>query len=200
MCRRTFSTSVDYQKNVPSPTPAFEALKYVLAIIGFEARDVVSFDLPAQFLQTDMHEVLYLKITGALALLLVEYDRDPWGKHLQKEWGKPVIYVLCKKAICSTLNAAILAFRKLTGHLADRGFEMNPYDPCMWNSVMNGTQLSVVFHVYNGLISHIDPTVVTDTLRRLSDVYGKTDPLTIWRGNNMSIWEWLLIFNQMEMP
>ena len=75
-----------------------------------------------------------------------------------------------------TLNAAILAYRKLTGHLADWGFEMNPYDPYVWNY---GTQLTVVFHVDNGLINHIDPTVVTNTLRKLSDVYGKTDPFTI---------------------
>ena len=73
------------KQKVSSPTPAFEALKYVFAIIGLEACDVTSFALSAQFLQTDMDEVLYLKITGALALLLVEYDRDPWGKYLQKE-------------------------------------------------------------------------------------------------------------------
>ena len=69
-----------------------------------------------------MDEVLYLKITGVLTLLRVEYDRDRWGRHFQKEQGKPVIYVLCKKAIYGTLNAAILNYRKLTGHLADWGF------------------------------------------------------------------------------
>ena len=51
------------KQEVSSPTPAFEALKHILAIIGLEARDVASFDLPAQFLQTDMDEILYLKIT-----------------------------------------------------------------------------------------------------------------------------------------
>ena len=56
---------------------------------------------------------------------------------------------------------------------------MSPYDPCVWNSMVNGTQLTVVFHVDDGLISRINPTVVTNTLRKLSDVYGKTDPLTI---------------------
>ena len=79
--RRLWTT----KQEVSLPTPAFEALKYVFAIIGLEACDVTSFALSAQFLQTDMDEVLYLKITGALALLLVEYDRDPWGKYLQKE-------------------------------------------------------------------------------------------------------------------
>ena len=90
--------------------------------------------------------------------------------------------MLLKKAIYGTLNAAILAYRKLTGHLADWGFEMNSYDPCVWNLMVNGTQPTVVFHVDNGLISHVDPTVVTGTLRNLYDVYGKTDPLAIQRG------------------
>ena len=58
------------------PTPAFEALKYILTIIGLEACDVTPFDLPAQFFQTDMDEILYLKITGVLALLFIEYDKD----------------------------------------------------------------------------------------------------------------------------
>ena len=111
------------KQEASSPTPAFEAFKYILAIIGLEACDVVSFNLLAQFLQTDMDEILYPKIIGPLALLLVEYDRERWGKHLQKDQGKPVIYVLCKKTIYGTLNADILAYQKLTGYLIDWGLK-----------------------------------------------------------------------------
>jgi len=165
-----------------SPTPAIEAIKYILAVIALEERDVASFDLPAQFLQTDMDTLLFLKVTGPLALLLVEYDTDRWKKHLRKERGKPVIYVQCKKAIYGTLNAAILAYRKLTGHLKSWGLNMNPYDPCVWNMNVNGSQLTAVFHVDDGLVSHKDPEQVTKFLQKLDEVYGKTDPLTIGRG------------------
>ena len=41
-----------------------------------------------------------------------------------------------------------------------------------------------MFHDDDGLISHIRPTVLIDRLRKLSDVYDKTDPLTIWRGKH----------------
>ena len=61
---------------------------------------------------------------------------------------------------------------------------MNPYHPCVQNSIVNGTQVTVVFHVDDSLISHIDPTVVTDTLQKLSEVYGKTDPLAIQHGKH----------------
>ena len=57
-----------------------------------------------------MEELLHLKITGALALLVVEYDPDQWSPHLRKERGRPVIHVVCNKAIYGTLNAAILAY------------------------------------------------------------------------------------------
>jgi hypothetical protein len=170
------------KQDVSSPTPTNESLRYVLVIIAMERRDVASFDLPGQFLQTEMDELLHLKITGAVALLLVESDPNRWRKHLRKERGRPVIYVVCEKAIYGTLNAAILAYKKLTGYFKEWGFEMNPYDACVWNKQVDGTQMTVIFHVDDGLISHKDPARVTEFLRKLQDIYGQTDPLTIRRG------------------
>jgi hypothetical protein len=172
------------KQDVSSPTPAIECIKYILAIIAFERRDVASFDLPAQFLQTEMKELLHLRITGAVALLLVESDPKRWKKHLRNEQGRPVIYVVCKKAIYGTLSAAILAYRKLTSYFKEWGFEMNPYDACVWNKMINGTQMTVVFHVNDGLVSHIDPTQVTNFLKQLKGMYGNTDPLTIRQGKH----------------
>jgi hypothetical protein len=119
------------KEDVSSPTPCIEALKYTLIINALEERDVATVDLPEQFLQTDMDEEIYLKINGPLAVLLVESDKGRWEKHLRKEHGRPVIYVRCKKAIYGTLNAAILAYRKLTKFFEEWGFTMNAYEPCV---------------------------------------------------------------------
>ena len=98
-----------------------------------------------------MSELLCLKVTGALALLVVEYDSMCWSKHLHNKKGRPIIYVIYKKAIYGTLNAAtILVYHKLTGHFQDWGLEMNPYDPYAWNVYQEGSQLSVIFHVDYG--------------------------------------------------
>jgi len=51
-------------------------------------------------------------------------------KHLRLEKGKLVLYVICKKAIYGTMNAALLAYEKLTKLFKVWGFVMNPYDPC----------------------------------------------------------------------
>jgi len=168
--------------DVSSPTPAIGALRYVLAIAAMGRRDVASFDLPAQFLQTGMDELLHLKLTGPTALLLVEMDPQRWQKHLRGEDGRPVIYVVCKEAIYGTITAAILAYRKLTGYLHDWGFEPNPYDPCVWNQDIDGKQMTIIFHVDDGLITHVNPVRVTKYLKELSKIYGNTDPIKAKRG------------------
>ena len=58
-----------------------------------------------------------------------------------------MIYVNCDKAIYGTVTAALLSYKKLAGHLMDWGFEMNPYEPCCWNKIVNGDQITIVFHV-----------------------------------------------------
>jgi hypothetical protein len=170
------------KEDVSSPTPCIEALKYTLIIDALEGRDVATVDLPAQFLQTDMDDEIYLKVSGPLALLLVELDNKRWAKHLRKEHGRPVIYVRCKKAIYGTLNAAILAYRKLTKFFEEWGFTMNPYEPCVWNKIINGKQFTIIFHVDDIKLSHIDPLIVTMIIKKLMKEYGKMDQLTINRG------------------
>jgi hypothetical protein len=69
------------KEDVLSPTPDFYAFKFICAVIAREGRDAASVDLPGFFLQTDQDELILLKVTGAVALLLVESD-PKWKKHL----------------------------------------------------------------------------------------------------------------------
>ena len=59
---------------------------------------------------------------------------------------------------------------------------MNPYEPCAWNKMIQGTQLTVLFHIDDLMISHKLPQVVTEQIKLLDEVYGKHDPLTVTRG------------------
>ena len=172
------------KNDVSSPTPDFYAFKFICAMIAREGRDVATADLPGFFLQTEQEgdEVIMLKLTGEVALLLVECEPDKWRKHIRKEDGKWVIYVICKKAIYGTMNAALLAYKKLAQLWKDWGMTMNPYDPCVWNSQIEGSQFTVVFHVDDLMLSHKSPRVVTDIIKKLDMEYGKRDPLTVTRG------------------
>jgi hypothetical protein len=169
------------KEDVSSPTPDFYAFKFVCAVIAREARDVATVDLPGFFLQTDQDELILLKVTGAVALLLVESD-SKWKKHLRKENGKWVIYVICKKAIYGTMNAALLAYKKLAKLFKTWGFLMNPYDACVWNKMVNGKQFTIVFHIDDLLLSHLNPNIVTLYIRKLHKEYGSLENLTVTRG------------------
>ena len=43
--------------------------------------------------------------------------------------------------------AGLLDYCKFSSSLKKRGFEMNPYDPCVWNKMIKGTQITFCFHV-----------------------------------------------------
>jgi hypothetical protein len=170
------------KEDVSSPTPDFYAFKFVAAVIAREGRDAASVDLPGFFLQTDQDELILLKVTGAVALLLVESDPSKWRKHLRKENGKWVIYVICKKAIYGTMNAALLAYKKLAKLFRLWGFKMNPYDACVWNKLVNGKQFTIVFHIDDLMLSHMNPNIVTLYIRKLQKEYGSLENLTVTRG------------------
>ena len=80
--------------------------------------------------------------------------------------------------LCSTL----LFYRKLWGNLIDKGFEVNPYDPCVANKIINGKQMTVCFHVDDLLMSHHKEEVIRDFARylRVSTVSSRSQLGTSW--------------------
>jgi hypothetical protein len=59
---------------------------------------------------------------------------------------------------------------------------MKPYEPCVWNKTINGKQFTIIFHVDDIKLSHVDPLIVTMIIKKLMKEYGKLDQLTINRG------------------
>jgi hypothetical protein len=167
-----------------SPTVAIESLFLTAVIDAKERRDVATCDIPGAFLHADIDEVLHMRIEGPMAKLLVDIDPALYGPYLTVEHGKPVIYVKLEKALYGTLQAALLFWRDLSGFLMEHGFELNPYDECVANKIINGHQCTIVWHVDNLKISHVDPQVTSEVIELLQQKYGTDDgaPLTVCRG------------------
>jgi hypothetical protein len=53
------------------------------------------------------------------------------------------------------------------------GFEINPYDFCVANKVIDGKQCPIAWHVDDLKILHVDPTAVTGIIKLLDDTYGQ---------------------------
>ncbi len=85
--------------------------------------------------------------------------------------GVNSLLVECYNANYGTMVAGLLYFRKFSSSLKNRGFTVNPYDPCVWNGVIVGKQMTICFHVNDCKISHLDPKVVDYTIAWLRDEY-----------------------------
>ena len=57
------------------------------------------------------------------------------------------MYVKLKKALYGTLQAALLFWKNLMNVLIEWGFVVNPYDWCVAKKMVNGKQLTIVWHV-----------------------------------------------------
>jgi hypothetical protein len=166
-----------------SPTVAIESLFLTAVIDAKEERDVVTCDIPGAFMHADMDEVVHMRIDGPMARLLVKIDPKLYEPYLTYEKGTPVIYVKLVKALYGTLQAALLFWQNLTDYLMEIGFELNPYDECVANKIINGKQCTIVWHVDDLKISHEDSAVTASIVDLLQQKYGSDDaPLTVTYG------------------
>ena len=170
------------KEDASSPTVAIESVMLSSVIDAMEGRDVATVDIPNAFMQADMDDMVHMKLEGKMAELLVKINPKLYRKYVQVEKGKTVLYVELRKALYGTLKAALLFWRRLTGVLKEWGFEVNPYDSCVMNKTINGKQCTILWHVDDLKISHVDPNVVTGVIDQLEKEFGAETPITKTRG------------------
>jgi hypothetical protein len=170
------------KEETSAPTVSVESLFLSCVIDAKENRKVFTCDIPGAFMQADIDEVIHVKLEGPLATLLTKVDPELYTKFLCKENGKDIMYVRLAKALYGTLQAAMLFWKDLSGYLVSEGFELNPYDNCVANKLVDGKQCTVLWHVDDLKMSHVSDQVLEDLVDQLNDRYGKIAPLTVTRG------------------
>ena len=166
-----------------SPTVRTESLLLSCVIDAKERRKVVTCDVPGAFMQVDIDEVVHVRLEGALAELLTKVDPALYTEYLVKENGTTILYIQLDKALYGTLSASMLFWKDLTGHLLRDGFVPNPYDSCVMNKVVDGLQCTVLWHVDDLKISHVNASVCEKVVDLLNVRYGKETPVTVTRGD-----------------
>ena len=62
------------------------------------------------------------------------------------------------------------------------GFVINPYDWCVNNKMINGKQCTILWHVDDLKILHVDPAVNTKVIKMINKEFGKEAQLAVNRG------------------
>jgi hypothetical protein len=94
--------------------------------------------------------------------------------------NQPILYVKLQKALYGCLRSALLFYHKLVGDLKLQGFELNPYDPCVANKMINRKQFTLTWHMEDIKMSHDDHKEVTRIIEWLKGIYG--DNMHVSRG------------------
>ena len=158
------------KEDATSPTAHQESVVITAAIDAMEGREVAIADIPNAFIQTDNETVEeamskgrpppLMKVRGRVVDMLVRIAPTIYKPFIVYERGQPVVYLLLTKAVYGQIQSALRFFRKLVGDLTKAGFKANDYDMCVYNKTVDGKQLTVVIHVDDLKISHVDKRVV----------------------------------------
>ena len=88
-----------------------------------------------------------------------------------------MLYVKTSKALYGMLKSALWFYKKLKADLEAYGFVINPYGPCVANTMSNGKQMTVMWHVDDLKVSHEDPAEITKFTNYLAVIYGEKLPV-----------------------
>ncbi len=125
------------------PTIALESVFITSTIDAKESRKVVAIDIPGAFLHADNKDYVIIKMVRTLAELMVKTNPKLYRQYVILEKGRSVLYLRLQKALYGMMKSALLFYRKLVSKLREMRFEINPYDPCVANKMVNGTQLTI---------------------------------------------------------
>jgi len=171
-----------------SPTVMTESVLLTATIDAHEKRDVATFDIPNAFIQTNVEERdaegdrIVMKIRGAMVDMLVQIDPDLYAPFVTMERGQKVMYVHILKAIYGMLMSGLLFYKKFRKSIEEIGYEVNPYDPCVANKIIDGKQHTLCWHVDDVKASHVDSKVNDRFQEWLTKEYGQERAVTGTRG------------------
>ena len=154
-------------ETVASPTVSVEGLLTTLLIATYEGRSVVSFDVPGAFLQADMPDdkLVLLVLRGEFVDYMCKVNPDHLPNVQIGKKGKKVLYMRVVKAIYGCIESALQWYKLFKDTLEKDGFELNPYDLCVANKVIDGKQCTIAWYVDDCIVTQMSFVV----LKHISD-------------------------------
>ena len=168
-------------ESVASPTVSLEGLMAHLLISAYEERKCISFDVPGAFLQSDMAEekLVLIKFKGQFVEMmckvnpeykpLVRYETTKNGKNLK------VLYLKVIRAMYGCIEAALQWYKLFTEVLLKEGYELNPYDKCIANKKIDGSQCTIAWHVDDCMATHKKQKVLDELGLMMKKHFGEMD-------------------------
>jgi len=169
------------KEDTSSPAMSLEAFIVTLVVDAMEDRDVAITDVAGAFLKAEMPDYVIIRLHGSSLKAILRANKTKYEKYIVIENGREVLYVRLLKAMYGTLKAALLWYQLLSETLIKEGFKINPYDPCVANKDICGSQFTICWYVDDLKLSHVKSEEVTKMINTLESHFGK---MNVTRGKS----------------
>ena len=78
-----------------------------------------------------------------------------------------------RKAPYGFIRSALSWFELFSSTLIKFGFQLNPYDTCIVNAIINDTQFTICWYVDDNKLSHADASVATKMITKIESKFAK---------------------------
>ena len=173
------------KEEAASPTVATDSVLITGTTEAKHNRDIMTIDMPNAFVQTDVPEGIeriIMKIRGRLVDILLEINEDKYKPYVHDTKNGKVIYVRLTKMLCGMLKSSLMYYEKFTKDTKENGYEINPYDVCVANKIINNHQHAITWHVDDVKSSHIDPAVNDSFAKWCDRKHGSVGKVKVKRG------------------
>ena len=111
-------------------------------------------------------------LEGPLVELMVKVDPKLYSKYVTiNSKGNSLLYAKMHKYHYVLLISTLIFYKNVVNDLEVYGFIINPYNTCVANMEINGSQMTLVSHINNLKVSHKDPFEVTRLASYMNDIY-----------------------------
>jgi hypothetical protein len=158
-----------------APTTATSSVNTIASIAASRNMEVGTVDIKQAYLNADMESDVFMWIPQPMADVLCERDKD-FLPFLDKN-GKVLVKLL--KAQYGCVESAKLWYNHISKAIISYGFQVNPFDQCLFQKQEGEIWTYITLYVDDLLIVSDDKNRVDETIQRLRDTY--TD-ITVTRG------------------
>jgi hypothetical protein len=158
-----------------APTTATSSVSTIASIAAANNMEVATVDIKQAYLNADMESDVFMWITQPVADVLCQ--RDPMFVPFLHDNGRVLVKLL--KAQYGCVESAKLWYNHISKALQDYGFEINPFDPCVFQRKIDKGYTYITLYVDDLLIVSDDKNEVDSAIEYLQKTY---QDITVKRG------------------
>ena len=127
-----------------SPTVSQEAIFVAPVNKAHEGRKVAVIDISGALLYAEKGEHIVMVLKVKLTEMMAVIEPQLYRKYIMTDRkGQSMVYIKIQKALYGILTSALLFYKKLVKDLEQQGFQLNPYEPCVTNKMIVGSQMTI---------------------------------------------------------